>query len=226
VYENDHRSLSSAFIISFVLDYELGALYFGSMSPVYLPSVLFANMPGSPYPPQDSVWRNRMVEIPYKKKLNAPKCLKKRHPVTRGILPNLAGRLVSIQMLVPNKPGYLDSFFLGGGFKYHKSKRHGKGNAALERALERGECFCLFLGFKSNDENTPVLFQLGVPVEYHGKSYVMGIVKIRDQDPDDGGYWITPCGVAERQEEENFRRQSWWVVNKEGKEKRVQPYPL
>jgi hypothetical protein len=160
------------------------------------------------YPSQAWKQVNRVRTIPYDDETQYS--LMSRHPDTRGILADVNGRLISVQMLVPNNMRYNDSFFSGLELKYHPSVSHQEGNDAMERALRNGECFRVFAGFKRGKAGD--LRQLGVPAFWHGKSVDLGIAKIDRRE--NGVYVIVPCGKSDAAKE--FVATQWRVRGEDG----------
>lgn len=138
-------------------------------------------------------WRTRIQTITYQ-------TLCGLHPTRNGIYVK-SDCLVSIQILVPNKYDYNDFFFCNSSLTYAPSKGDSPGNKALDRAYREGKCFKAYLGYKKgkNDEKDKnrfptyelKLIHLGVKPEFFGKSFKLGIVKIKQKTPD-GKYIIVP----------------------------------
>lgn len=172
------------------------------------------------------MWDRVKVCIPYDEDDGITIPLMDRHPTINGILADIYGRLVSIQILVPNKHGYKDYFFFNYGLLYVKSSRDTEGNEALDRAHREGLCFRAYVGFKANKQNILRLNHMGVPKRYHSKSFDLGLVMIRDITRD-GKYVITPIDNMrneDAQKAQEYLQTAEWNVYTEHGPNTVQSY--
>jgi hypothetical protein len=177
-------------------------------------------------------WFNRMNEIPYNRArshlFNGAVPLMDRHPVINGILFDVNGRVVSIEILVPNKHSYEDQFFYNNGLIYVESNKDLPGNYGLSDAAENGDCFRIYAGYKSGEPSTTQLKNMGVPQEFHAKSFDLGLGIIR-QTVSPGKYLITPASADLDPEDTDYEKvqeyintNQWNVKGKDGKIKIVQ----